>query len=106
MTREEFQSDPALRTQLRACLESPAFIAAVGVITDDFLGVDVADTSPEVASVRALSRRSGCEWGFAMLHRLSELPPEPPKEPLPDWGSGLSQEQLAQAELPPAFKAT
>lgn len=106
MTDTEFRNSPALRSELQALLDNPTMTVAINCITDKRLCEDALEREDAIVSIRKLSKRSGIETAFRELHELATPLPAPPRDPLPDYGSGLTHEQLAQAELPPPIQVS
>lgn len=101
MTSIEFRTSPEYRSQLQRLLDDPVFTIASNIIVEERLCEDAPLGADAIVSIRLLSIRSGIETAFRALHELTTLPSELPVERLPDFGSGLSQAQLAQLEQPP-----
>lgn len=102
MTEKEFRTNPSLRVELRAAMETTAFRHAKSILMEAFQGTDTAGEA--VHSIRLLSQRAGFERAFQRLAEMTELPPEPQAEPVMDYGQAEATAKLiAMGELPPPF---
>ena len=96
MTELEFRSAPARVGRIRELLNDPTLAQAIVCVRDAELPDDVPDHSDPVASVRALSRKSGWHGALNMLLSLAEPLPPPGVEEVASFGVNMAQYQPQQ----------